>query len=268
VVELINPVSSQERFLRSNLLPGLLRRVEYNLARGIRDVRLFELGGVFHAGEPEGLPAEETRLSVAFTGGRGPLHWGSEGQDTDLWEVKGILSRLIDGARYRGAALAEGAPAGTPVVKGEGFTVVSKEGATLGFGGRVEPSRIDAPAWAGPVWCIELTLDAEPGPRPVPVVGPPPAYPGVDRDLALLLPKGLPARQVEDVVRGAAGPLLIDVEVFDLYEGQGIPDDHRSVAFRLSFQSEERTLTDEDVDRSVAAVTARLREELGVETRG
>jgi phenylalanyl-tRNA synthetase beta chain len=118
------------------------------------------------------------------------------------------------------------------------------------------------------VWGLEISLPAEPDPKPVPVFEPPPAFPGVDRDLALLLPKGLPARQVEDVVRGAAGPLLTGVEVFDLYEGKGIPDNHRSVAFRLSFQSEERTLTDEDVDRSVAAVTARLREELGVETRG
>jgi phenylalanyl-tRNA synthetase beta chain len=115
---------------------------------------------------------------------------------------------------------------------------------------------------------LELTLPAEPEGAPVPLYEPTPAFPGVDRDLALLLPKGLPARQVEEVIREAAGSLLVDLQVFDLFEGEGIPEGLRSVAFRLRFQSGERTLTDQDVELSVARVTDRLREELGVETRG
>jgi phenylalanyl-tRNA synthetase beta chain len=90
----------------------------------------------------------------------------------------------------------------------------------------------------------------------------------VDRDLALLLPKGLQSRQVERLIRGTAGPYLVDLRIFDLYEGEGVPDGHRSVAFRLRFQSGERTLKDEDGQQAVGAVTARLREEFGVETRG
>ena len=86
--------------------------------------------------------------------------------------------------------------------------------------------------------------------------------------MALLLPKDLPARQVEEVIREAAGSLLVDLSVFDLYEGEGIPDGYRSVAFRLRFQSGERTLTDSDVDEAVARVTGRLLEVLGVKTRG
>ena len=96
---------------------------------------------------------------------------------------------------------------------------------------------------------------------------PTPAFPGVDRDLALLLPKGLQPRQVEEDVRAAAGALLSDLLVFDLYEGEGIPEGHRSVAFRLRFQSAERTLTDEDVEEAVGAVVSRLREVFGVKTR-
>jgi phenylalanyl-tRNA synthetase beta chain len=90
----------------------------------------------------------------------------------------------------------------------------------------------------------------------------------VDRDLALLIPRGVPAGTVAALIREQAGELLVDLGVFDLYEGKGIPQGHRSVAFRLRYQSGERTLTDDDVERSVGSVIARLREELGVEPRG
>jgi phenylalanyl-tRNA synthetase beta chain len=257
----------EEGFLRSALLPGLLRRVEYNLARGQRDVRLFEIGTVFFDRGPDESPAEETRLSVVFTGARAPLHWGGEAGDFDIWDLKGLLSRLVPATRWPDAVLQEGAADNPDLVEGEGFAVYDEGERLLGQGGRVEPERIDAPAWAGPVWGLEVILPSDPDGASVPVHEPPPAFPGVDRDLALLLPKGLPARQVEESIRAAAGALLVDLQVFDLFEGEGIPEGLRSVAFRLRFQSGQRTLTDKDVEQSIGDVVHRLREELGVETR-
>jgi len=186
----------------------------------------------------------------------------------DLWYLKGLLGRLVAGSRLEGVSVVPGAPDGKGLVSEEGFTLVGIQGETVGMAGRVDAGRIDAPAWAGPVWGLELRLPPEPMARPVPLYEPPPAFPGVDRDLALLLPKGLSASQVSAVIEKNAGPLLVDLGVFDLYEGKGIPEDHRSVAFRLRYQSDRRTLTDEDVEQSVKAVTDRLREELGVEPRG
>jgi phenylalanyl-tRNA synthetase beta chain len=268
-VEVSNPVSQQEAFLRERLLPGLVRRVEYNFARGMKDIRLFELGTVFHAsavGEP---PREATHLGVVLTGDRAPLHWAWEPQEVDLWYLKGLLQRLIAGARLRGASVVEGAPAAEGVfLPMEGFSVMGAQEETIGYAGRLDPARVNAPAWAGPVWGLELTLPNEPDPAPVPVFVPPPSFPGVDRDLALLIPRDLSTGRVGEAIRAAAGPLLVDLSVFDLYEGKGIPKNHRSVAFRLRYQSEERTLTDEDVERSVKTVTDRLREDLGVEPRG
>ena len=266
-VELSNPVSMQEGCLRTALLPGLLRRVEFNFARGLRDVRLFELGTVFYKSGPGNAPREEAHLGLVLTGDQAPLHWRGEPEGVDLWYLKGLLGRIVPEARLEGASVADGAPSGKGLVSEEGFTVVGVDGGTLGFAGRVNPVWVDAPAWAGPAWGLELTLPPEPSPGPVPLYEPPPAFPGVDRDLALLLPKGVPARQVEEVIRGAAGPLLVDLRIFDLYEGKGIAKGHRSVAFRLRYQSHQRTLKDEDVERSVSAVVSRLREELGVEPR-
>ena len=267
-VEVSNPVSMEESFLRTALLPGLLRRVEYNFARGQKDIRLFEIGTVFFDRGPGVSPVEETRLAVVFTGGRMPLHWEGRVQGVDLWDLKGLLARLIPGARIQGARLKDGAPEGVGLVIEEGFSVLNPRAEAVGHGGRVNPPSVETPAAAGPVWGIELVLPSTPDPAPVPLFEPAPAFPGMDRDLALLLPKDLPARQVEEVIGRVAGPLLIELQVFDLFEGEGIPEGFRSVAFRLRFQSDQRTLTDEDVERSVTKVAERLREELGVETRG
>jgi phenylalanyl-tRNA synthetase beta chain len=267
-VEIGNPVSTEEAFLRTDLLPGLIRRVEHNFARGQRDIRLFELGSVFFEGMKGELPKEETRLGVVLTGDRTPPHWGEDRRVADLWDLKGLLSSLIPCARLQGVTLQDRAPAGGRLAPDDGFTVVGFDGEVLGQGGRIQAKAVDAPAWAGPVWGLEITLPPVPNERPVPIFEPLPAFPGVDRDLALLLPKGLQSRQVERLIRGTAGPYLVDLRIFDLYEGEGVPDGHRSVAFRLRFQSGERTLKDEDVEQAVSAVTARLREEFGVETRG
>ncbi len=266
-VEVSNPVSAQEGFLRGSLLPGLLRRVEHNFARGARDVRLFELGTAFALGEEGGAPREEARLAVVLSGGRAPLHWEAPTADLDLWDLKGLLARLVPAARLEGARVAEGAPTGRRLAPGEGYSVMGEGDRLLGWGGRVEAGGVDAPAWAAPVWGLELALPPEPAPRPTPLHAPPPAFPGVDRDLAHLLPKSLPVRQVETGLRGAAGPLLARVTVFDLYQGKGIPEGYRSVAFRLRFQSGERTLTDRDVEHAVEAVVERLREDYGVNPR-
>jgi len=267
-VALSNPISAEEGFLRTTLLPGLLRSVEYNFARGRRDVRLFELGTVFHAGTPGDLPREETHLGVVLTGDRHPPHWSGPEAEMDLWDLKGLLSRLLPRTRHEGVTLREGAPEGSGLEPHEGFSLADREGRLLGHGGRVRDGMVDAPAWAGPVWGIELRLPSEPEQPPVPVFRPLPAFPGVDRDLALVLSNTLSARQVEEVIWDAGGANLTKVTVFDLYEGKGIPEGHRSVAFRLKFQSRERTLTDEEVDEATGAVIRRLREELGVERRG
>jgi phenylalanyl-tRNA synthetase beta chain len=267
-VALSNPVSAQEGFLRRALLPGLIRRVEHNFARGQRNVRLFELGTVFPGAWEEGRPREETRLAVVLTGSRNPPHWEEKTQDVDLWDLKGLLGSLIPGARLQGVTLRDRAPEGKGVTAGEGFTLVGSTGSVEGFAGRVEAGMVDGPAWAGPLWALEMVLPRDPGERPTAVYEALPAFPGVDRDLALVLPKGLPARQVQALIEAAAGPLLTDLRVFDLYEGKGVKEGYRSVAFRLRFQSRERTLTDEEVERAVSAVTGRLREEFGVETRG
>jgi len=272
VVELQNPLSSEERYLRGRLLPNLLRRVEWNLARGNRDVRLYELGTTFHAPVTAGaLPEERSELGLVLHGLRAPGHWESKGGRWDIWEVKGILEELgvllLDGGGsvegWEGEAVA-----GFGFEPGFSLRLLDREGVPVGRGGRISSRVLDLPAWAGEVWGIEVTLPPEPRPHAATRFAPIPAYPGVERDLALLVPDDLPSAQVRRGIEGKGGPFLREVELFDLYRGAELGDGVRSLALRLRFRSSDRTLTDEEVERTVAKILRDLEEELGVRVRG
>lgn len=265
-VELANPVSVEESHLRTSLLPGLLRRVEYNFARGARSIRLFELGTAFFQGEGDE-PREETHLGVVLTGERAPSHWAEDAMPTDLWETRGILESAVALAGLNGAKIVPGAGDRGLLTDDGCFRVEGADGESLGAGGRVKVDIIDAPAWAGEVFAVEITLPGDPQQRPEAAFQPLPPFPGVERDLALVVPDSTPAQSVDDVIAGCRAKHLVEVAVFDLYAGEGIPDGHRSIAYRLRFQSPERTLTDKDVDRSVGKIVQRLEEELGVKPR-
>lgn len=279
-VEVVNPISMEERWLRSSLLPALLRRVRYNLARGNRDVRLYEIGTVFTAGPQGELPRERTRLAVVLHGHRMPSHWAGTDKEVNLWEVKGLLESILRripdtgwtvtpwGLGTRSEAELDGEP-GLPLLEpGLSFEVRTEEGAVVGVGGQVPPAGLDLPPWAGAVWGVEITLPAEPATPPAATLEPLPTHPGVDRDLALLLSEEHAAGGVLDRLRLAGGTLLHEVSVFDVYRGEGVPEGFRSLAVRLHFRAEDRTLTDGEVEEAVASAIQVLEEEFGVRIRG
>jgi phenylalanyl-tRNA synthetase beta chain len=265
-VRLSNPLSSEEPVLRRVLLPSLLRRLERNLARGVRDVRLFEVGTAFSGGGGGRAPDEEPRVAAVLTGARAPEHWSGRAEALDLWDLKAVLEALAVRA-HPGARVVPGAPDGGLIVPPLGFTV-EVEGAPVGHGGVVNPSALDVPPWAGEVLGLELALPPDPAERTSPRYRPLPTHPAVTRDLALLVPTDVPAASVRRVARDATGTILESLWPFDLYDGEGLADGVRSLAWRFRFRAPDRTLTDDEVERHLRAIVDRLGEELGVHIRG
>jgi phenylalanyl-tRNA synthetase beta chain len=265
-VRLKNPLSAEEGFLRASVLPSLLRRVEHNWSRGVHDVRLFELATAFARGGVERPVREETRLAAVLTGRREDVHFATGSDGYAVWDLKGLLEDAARAA-WSDAVVEPGAPEGRGLVVSEGFTVRAGAG-TVGWGGRVATDAVDAPLWADAVWGLELTLPDLPVKRAAPQLQGLPPFPSVERDLALVVPDRISAAAIESAIRVQGGALLREVGLFDLYRGKGVPDGHRSLAYRLRFVSAERTLTDEEVDRAVAAVVIHLKEVMGVERRG
>lgn len=269
-VALLRPLSAEEGRLRSTLAHGLMRAAELNMARGVRDVRLFELGTTFHAAS-DPLPAEETRVAALLTGATRPRHWSGEAADYDLWDIKALAADL---AHVLGCGPVEPLDADPgslllpDTMDRDSLMGVYFGDALVGVAGRVAAAAVDAPAWAAPAFVLEVRITEAMTASQRPVLAPIPTQPAIDRDLALLVPRSLPAAEVEAAIRGSAGELLERVVIFDVYTGEGVADGLRSIAYRLVFRHPERTLKDAEVDDAVDRVLGRLKDEYGVERRG
>ena len=252
-VRLLNPLAADEAWLRRRLLPGLVRLVEANWANRVADVRLFEIGTVFAAGAAGERPREERRVAAVLTGLREPPHWTGTGEASfDPWDLKGRLE----------AAVALAIPGGEVQVEGQAWVVRDRAGRVVGEGG---PLAADAPPWAAPLFGFELLVDPAPR-RPAPFV-PLPTTPSSERVLALLLPEGVRARQVVELLHRAGIVLLERVDVESDYRGSELPAGTRSVAFRLTFRAPDRTLRDAEVDAAEARLLAELAGGLGIQRR-
>ena len=264
-VALMLPLSSAEGMLRNAIVPSLLRRAEFNYARGQRHIRLFEIGTAFFKADSGAIPHEERHVAAVITGGRTPPHWSGDAPVFDAWDLQGILSALaarlgfdIEPANgHRLPAWADDTAA----------WVLTRNGVNAGCGARVSGNQLDAPAWADPAYAFEVNIDLATDPAPRFAVQSLPSQPAVERDLALLVPQGVTSRQVLDTVAQSAGPLLENAVPFDVYRGKGVADNLRSVAIRLRFRAQDRTLKDDEVDRAVGRVLNRLKEEHGIDRR-
>jgi len=253
-VRLLNPLSADDAWLRRRLLPGLLRLVEGNWANHVEDVRLFEIGTTWSAGNPGERPGEERRVAAVFTGHRDPPHWTGTGQERlDLWDLKGRFE----------AAVALAIPGGVVQVERNAWVARDPEGRIVG---EAAPLAADAPPWAAPLFGFELVLD--PSPRRPPQFTPLPATPASERVLALLLPEGVTVSRVEEILRRTGGALLERVEIESDYRGPELSGGVRSVAFRLVFRAPDRTLRDAEVDQTETRLLTALENELGVRRRG
>lgn len=274
-VPLLRPLSAEEGVLRSSLMHGLLKAVRLNFSRGVRDVRLFQLGTTFHAGSPGAQPDEQTRVGAVVTGGRRPRHWTEPSPDWDIWDILGLAADLFDAITPRSAdvgPLGEDDEAGDLALPGlyrpDSMVAIRSGGALVGVAGELLEDAVDGPAWAGPVYGIEARLTPAMAERVRPTLTAVPTRPASDRDLALLVPDTVPVATISATVREAAGPLLERLDIFDVYTGSGVPERTRSVAYRLVFRDPERTLRDEEVDAAVDRVLNRLSDVHGVERRG
>jgi phenylalanyl-tRNA synthetase beta chain len=267
-VEVSNPLATTEPFMRRALLPSLLRRVSYNLARGNRDVRLFELGTSFRKAGPCEPPIEEPHLAMALTGRRRPVHWSYQPDPLDAFDLKALVGEAARHAYGSDAVVSVDDEGGAPYDPLSGFVVRRADGRLLGRAGRVRADAIDLPAWAGDVWGFELTLPAEPEPVAARTHVPLAQFPAVERDLALLVAHAVPGGEVLEAARAAAGSHLEEASMFDLYEGEGVPEGKRSIALRFRFRDPGGTLTDEQVDRAVETILKTLSEGFDVQFRG
>jgi phenylalanyl-tRNA synthetase beta chain len=256
-IALANPLREDQSIMRTILLPSLLEVLEANARRGVEGISVFEVSRVYRPleGFPEGLPGEFTVLAVACTGNPRARAWRQRDAQWDFYALKGMLEVLL--SRLGLETLWE--PSAHPSYAGGRQARLSWEGKSLGYAGEAHPAVREAYGLEAPVFMAEIDFEALRGkagftPRYVPV----PRYPAVRRDISVIVPEGFPAEEVARAARLAAGELLEDMVLFDVYDQDPIPAGHRSLAYSLTYRSRERTLTDPEVD----AVQGKVRKAL------
>ena len=255
LVPLANPLSAKFDVLRPSLLPGLLDSLAHNRRHGRRDVALYEIGARFTtmAGESRG-------VGLAWTGHLDE-HWSTVPRPVDFFDVKGVVEMLCAALGVSSTLTAVTAPY---LVPGQTAAVcVNTE--TVGLVGQVLPvlaERAGAPKQDA-VFVAELDLDAlgrlcTPGTE---WVSPLPRHPFVVRDLSVVVSDALPAEIIRGTIQSAGGGQsapLAAITFFDRYQGKGVPDGSVSVSIRLTFQAQDRTLTDPEVQTTFDTILAAL----------
>jgi phenylalanyl-tRNA synthetase beta chain len=257
VLVLANPLVREESVLRTSMLPGMLRAIVFNLSHQQGDLRLFEIGHVYPRPKSveQPLPDERERLAVALTGE------GGDARDAvRVWQTIATTLHLAD-VRLEQAEAPGLHPTRTAhIVAGDDV---------LGVVGEVDPDVLAAHGIEARVGWLDCDLDAVlTAPRHSLQAKPVSRYPSTDIDLAFVVDDGVAAAAVESTLRRAAGPLLEAIHLFDTYRGPGVPDGHRSLAYRLRFCALDRTLTDEEVAARRRECIEAVASALGAQLRG
>ncbi len=262
VVRVANPMTTDQRQLRPSLFPGLLRAAQRNVARGVRSVRLFELGKIFRAWEESAdLPDETEHVGIVLVGSMSD-HWSQGSRAPDAFDLKGILEVVLGELGVTGWVL-EPHP-DMPFHPGRSATLVL-DGMPVGRFGDVRPSVARAfDLEAAIIGGLSLEPLFERAPTTLQVY-PRPSQPPVLRDISMWLPSDAAVGHVMETMRESGGEHLERVDVIDEYRPDG--ETRRSVAFALTFRAPDRTLRAEEADAAREAIAEACRAQHRAEIR-
>ncbi len=256
---LANPISKELSVMRTSLWPGLLQALAYNRKRQQPRVRLFESGLVFRP-QSDGSLLQEKRLGGVIAGPLEPMQWGSPEQTVDFYDLKGDVEALlhlgVGGGEYTFV------PATHPGLHPGQSAEIRRGEQTVGMLGGLHPEIARKLKIGGEVFLFELSL-AEIGEGRLPRSVELSRYPAVSRDIAISLDEDIAAERVLSCVRKAAPESLMNLELFDVYRGEGVDSGKKSLALGLIFQDVSRTLDDTEVDGGLEAIVCALEEQLG-----
>jgi phenylalanyl-tRNA synthetase beta chain len=262
-VAVTNPLSSQHSVMRQSLIGSLLEVVSTNQRQGRTDVAIFEVGKGYGATEDGDSTHEWWRLGLALTGAAEPASWNRTARPFDLDDAKGVIEAI---ARRLGLPTPGYSPLGDdPRLHPGRAARVQAGGELAGRVGEIHPAVVDAlDLREARILVAELAIAGLSGGQPsVPRTTTPSRHPAIERDLAVIVAADVPAASVEASIRSHGGPLLRAATLFDIYRGRPLGADEKSLAYRLAFQADDRTLVESEVEAAVSAVTDGLASDVG-----
>ena len=237
LVKVLDPMSEDRNTLRHSLIPSLMSIYEYNKARGNKDICIYEIGKGF--GKVNGEYQEESKLAILMTG---TYTLGLNSKKVNFYIIKGILEELLEYLGYanRYSLKVEDIP--NELHPGQSASIILNN-VKIGIIGKVHPS-----VTKDDIYVLEINLDKlftfrvkQMQYKDIS------KFPGISKDLAFVVDKKVPASDIMTVIKKEGGKLLKNISIFDVYEGEKIGENERSIAFSLTFEDPNRTLNEEEV---------------------
>ena len=241
VVKLLDPLAEERNALRYSLIPSMVKIYEYNKARENKDVCIFEIGKGFYKKQEE---YGENQKIVALMTGKYYLGVGNSA-NVDFYVIKGVVEELLNFLGYENRYTIE-MPDQIPNEFHKGQTAnINVNGQIVGIVGKLHPE-----VTKDDVYVMEINLDEllskRVGKMKYKEIS---KFPNVKKDVAFVMKKDIPSVEVEKVIKKAGGKLLTNIEVFDVYTGENIGKDEKSVAYSLTFNDSKKTLTEEEITK-------------------
>ncbi len=268
VINLLNPLRAEESVLRTTLIPALLENLSRNLNRGSSGLRLFELSKIFihnQGSQEQQLVKERLHLAAILSPETAKTFY--QPQAAGFYELKGVLEAVFHDLKITDTAFAA-SDSEKFLQPGQAAEIIIS-GKTIGFIGRIAPGTLESFGIHAETYIFELDAD-----RLLESINNEEVrfkwllrFPHVDRDMALLASVDLPSEKIIKAVKDFSSELITHVSIFDMYQGKGIPEGRKSLAYSVRYQSADRTLTVAEVDSIHLALIDHVTNSLGVELR-
>jgi len=259
LIHILNPLREDQAVMRTSLVPGLLDTVSHNSTRQVKSLKIFEIGKIFIPAQTQPLPHEPEMLTALWAGNRSEASWHARENPCDFYDMKGIAEGLLDALKIKNVGFTK-TPAESCHYTRPGYTAQIRAGdRQVGLVGEIHP-RVRASFDLKQVaFIFELEVDkiasmmtAIQHAKPVP------KFPAIYRDITVIVDRGIETQTIMQAVEEMNESLVENWYLFDVFEGSPIAAGKKSVSFRLTYRSSNKTLEDDDVNDLHKSITAKL----------
>ena len=261
-IKLANPISADMSVMRSTLWTGLLQALSYNQNRQQKRIRFFEIGVRFCGELKE--RKEEKVIAGLVCGSQSAEQWGQKSREIDFFDLKADVEALL--ALAPGQTFTFNAEAHPALHPGQSAVISDENGAACGYVGLLHPEISKKMGLEGNTFLFEISYESI-AKRALPAFHELSKFPAVRRDIAVIVDENVSSQSIRDCIKTAAGELLQDLQLFDVYQGKGVDSGRKSIALGLTLQEFSRTLTDSEIDGVVVEVLSSLNKNLGATLR-
>ncbi len=259
MIDILNPLTEEQAVMRTSLIPGLLETIYRNIARQIKTLKLFEVGKIYIGRGKDNLPEEIEMLAGIWTGSRSDASWYSKEIGCDFFDIKGVVEGLLNELKIDHVKFAC-MPDNSCTYTRPGHTAqILQEKNLIGLAGEIHPKVLGNFDLKQTAFIFELDLnvisDLIPGAiRSKPI----PKFPSISRDITIIIDKDLESSKLLEIIKELGEELIENFYLFDVFEGDTIPQNKKSISLRITYRSKHKTLEDDEVNYIHKNITDRL----------